>query len=178
MATILTFFSSLKSKGHSKDTIRKKFINDLIAAPHHSWIQNDPIICKAFYHFFGSLPLNKITLLEQKNVHFLLCNSHMSCAITAPANASVILIFPGLYRILNAGDPSQAFAILAHELGHIVGSHSNRNISILSAQKEADAFACSLGFSEELKSLLLLEDSDESQLRLDSIADYGPHGES
>jgi predicted Zn-dependent protease len=57
--------------------------------------------------------------------------------------------------------------MIAHELGHIMYEHGKKSIDTLTAQVEADRFAISLGYGEELEQFLLAQpESIEMRTRL------------
>jgi len=94
----------------------------------------------------------------------------MSCAVHAPKNSELILIFPRLKKLLLSADPFYGYAILAHEIGHIVKKHAQKNIKPLQTQLEADAFALSLGLGRELSAMLKEEEpSQENKKRLAAL---------
>ena len=146
-----------------------QYFATLLQDPQHAWLEQHGSARRALEYFFNNLPVDVVRDLRRRRLQLVICDPFMSCAVATPANATVVLIFPELLRSLNAADPSNGFAVLAHELGHIVHDHSKRRISPQAAQVEADAFACRLGYTEELLGMLETHTDTESAYRLDHL---------
>jgi Zn-dependent protease with chaperone function len=117
--------------------------------PEHRWIQGD--FREAIVSFLATIPrpyLHKI--LVQRKLLFLYCNQHMSATFYQYRRREIVLIFPELLKRIQSVQKHQAFAVLAHEFGHVYHEHSQKRIGSLAAQVEADRFACELGYAEDL----------------------------
>ena len=121
----------------------------------HQWIAQDRLIKRAFLLLIDSLHENHLDFFVKHPTYFIPCQAHLSCAIGRTQNHHLILAFPELIQILKSGSPVHGVAILAHELGHIFYQHTEHKIETLTAQIQADDFAFTLGFGEELQEVLL-----------------------
>lgn len=146
-----------------------EFFDEFLSHAPNGWISTNARAHRAFQRFFAHFPSITLQKISDKNLYFVLCSGEMSAAIHYESDAGVILIFPDLYRNLISADPYEAYAILAHEIGHILHDHYQRGTSSIEAQIEADAFACSLGFREPIRALLERDNNEESQIRLSVI---------
>lgn len=117
----------------------------------HRWIANQPVLLDRLAGFLCLLPPEDLKLiLEERRLLLLYCNQKMSCSFYQYEKREVVLIFPELHTLLLSSQYLQAYAILAHELGHVYYEHSKIMIEPLHAQLEADRYAANLGFAEEL----------------------------
>lgn len=166
MAKFLDIFYRLtRIPKHDKNSA-EGFCSIIFSNPHHAWIQDCTFTKRNLSILFSSFsPMVRRKLL-QKNIVLAPCNDVMSAAISFTDKGNVILLFPELLRTLRSADPSDAFAVLAHEIGHIYLEHSDRKIPTMQAQHEADAFACEQGFHTELENLLGRSSTSESTERL------------
>lgn len=145
------------------------YFQEILLDPAHAWLRGHNRYKLVLSDFFTHIPSITINKLRMRKLLILPCGAELSATITPPADSNVILLFPELQRMLLAANPAPALAVLAHELGHIACDHSKRAIESLEAQIEADAFAASLGFKEEITSLLLQENSSEAWERLRAL---------
>ena len=146
-----------------------EFFELLLGHAPNAWLYDNTSARKSLDRFFALFPTITLNRLATKTLYMVPCSGHMSATLSFESEASVILIFPDMYRSLVSADPSEAYAILAHEIGHILGEHTARGLSSLEAQIEADAFACSLGYRDTLRELLRRDGSEESRMRLGVI---------
>lgn len=131
----------------------------------HQWIVENKYIKANFEEFFDYIPQSLMdTMVRKYDVTFATIDGKYSCAVSS---ANVILVFPELYDLLASTALSNYKAILAHELGHIIHNHGQRQLSILDAQVEADDLAIRLGFCQDLENFLLDQpESIEKRIRL------------
>jgi hypothetical protein len=138
---------------HPADTIAY-----FLRLPEHQWIAADKALLDRIAGFLCLLsPADLTEILTNRRLLLLYCNQKMSAAFHQFKNREVVLIFPDLRKLLLSAQYLQGYAVLAHEFGHILHGHSEKEIHPLTAQLEADRFASELGFGEELFDLLRLE---------------------
>ncbi|MFW5887835.1 MAG: hypothetical protein ACOCUH_03450 [Bacteriovoracia bacterium] len=156
---------------YSHRQLQKKFWHNFSSNPYHQWILQDRYIANALEEFFKMLP-SSVLVFFQKRKPLLLLHSYgkYSCAV-ANIDAYVIIVFPELREMLHSfGQRASAFAVLAHELGHIIFEHGLKNIDPLVAQLQADHFAVQLGLRRELLRFLRQQpQSSEVKTRIDSL---------
>ncbi len=145
------------------------YYQELLLDPAHEWIRANKQYKRTFAEFFSRIPSLTINKIRARKLLILRCGAELSATITPPVDCNVILLFPEMQKMLLATDPSRGLAVLAHELGHIVCEHSQRAIENIDAQIEADAFASSLGFKDEIITLLLRENTSEAWSRLQAL---------
>lgn len=163
----MNYFYSLLNSNMFLGRIDHEHFNQLFfEKPHHAWLNSRPLAKKNLKSFFRLFPERILKRVLRKNIILALCNGNMSATISTPKDSSVILVFPDLLKNLEAADPSDAFAILAHEIGHIYLEHSKQRKSVIHTQHEADMFACKIGLFEEMESLLGRGSSSELTERL------------
>lgn len=105
----------------------------------------------------------------REKVVFLNSSGHFACALSAQKE-HIVIVFPELKKLLFSPLFEEALPILAHELGHIVYGHSERQIAPIVAQLEADYFAVQMGLKKELlKFLRSQKASDETRLRIEYL---------
>jgi hypothetical protein len=149
---------------------RSKFLRDFLENPHHQWILDNPNIKRCFLTLFMDLKDEHVKYLSKRKVHFLFSQGEMSVAVTHQKNESIIVVFPDLYKLMISSLMPYAQATLAHEIGHIYGRHSERSITAMNAQIEADQFAIDIGYGEDLYlTLKNYEDLPEVKERLKII---------
>lgn len=160
-------------KTNIKKFTKSVFIADFYGKPEHQWILKERYIKANFDDFIDSLPLNVMEKLVKKNhTIFVPSNGKYGCAIS-DNQQNIIIIFPELFRLLQSTAAGEAFAILAHELGHVINGHSKRNIDTMEAQIEADTFAAEIGYADDLENFLLsMPESTEKRLRLSYLTTY------
>ena len=121
---------------------------------HHQWIKEDKYLLNSIKELFKLLPAHVQKFLVQENVLFIKCNKKFSSAVNLPPKAKGILIFPDLSQMLCSGAPEFGWAILAHEIGHLISKHSLKRQDPLISQIEADKFAVNIGLGAELADFL------------------------
>ena len=139
--------------------------------PHHQWINNDPQMKKVFNILLSTFPEEVSHFFDKKqNVIFTQNSGNWACAVNQIKNNHIILIYPDLYKVLTSARFTQGIAILAHELGHIFMNHGEKQLSTLLSQIEADMFALTLGFGEDL--IMFLNDfknNEECMIRREKL---------
>lgn len=140
-------------------------IAEFLRAPEHQWIAADKVLLDRIAAFLCRVPAAELDLmLTQRRLLLLYCNQKMSCAFHQFQGREIVLVFPELLRLLHSSEYLLGCAILAHELGHIYHGHSQKVISPLQAQLEADRYAADLGFTDELFEVLRVE-SPSTEIR-------------
>lgn len=160
-----------KNKIHSLKT--NELVSLYLSYPEHFWICDDKYIKSCFEDFLKTIPKKILVQITSENgVRFMPSSGKFGCAIPR-AQSSIVLLFPEVISLLKSTAITNVKGILAHELGHILLNHGNRNISTLNAQVEADRFACDLGYLEEIENFLLdLPESVEKRVRLSYLTSY------
>lgn len=131
------------------------FQQDFYQHPEHRWITSNLIIKRSFDELLELIPGNLRNVLQKRGgVLFIRSSGSLACSFSGPIKENIVLIYPELTQLLLKFDPSEALAILAHELGHIFYDHSNRQISPIDAQIEADQFTKMVGLGPALVSFL------------------------
>ncbi len=166
---MLENFKSYFSKGHDKDSIIKHIFN----TPEHQWMVEDSCVNAHLQDFFERVPskvLNKVFIEE--NTILVPASGRYACAVKSQ-HQYVVLVFPEIMQKLAKYNDGWAKAVLAHELGHIFLDHHKYNEDIMESQVDADAFACDMGYLEELESFLHDQpESVEKRVRLSFITSY------
>jgi hypothetical protein len=142
--------------------------------PLHYWIKQDNFVIRLLGDFFQKLDDNTIDFLFRSDeLLFIPSNGKLSCTLSSYRKAHVIVIFPELMKLLKSCSPNLGLSILAHELGHIILEHKNKNLGPLLSQIEADQFAANIGYGEDLKEVLLdYQNVPECKLRLERLTEY------
>lgn len=137
----------------------------------HEWIVNDKYILSNMMDFLEDLPEDLLKkMCTTHSCIFVPISAQYSCSVTQ-SQESVILIFPELMSLLKSTAKSYYKAILAHELGHILGDHAKKSLSGVESQVDADHFAIKLGFGEDLEKFLLeRSESIEKRVRLSYLS--------
>lgn len=154
---------------------RREIYKDMFfETPMHHWIASDPSLIKVFGHLIDSFDKRTMTFLEtSKQVVFLHTPGTMGSALSSLEKYHVIIIYPDLVGLLKSASMTHGMSVLAHELGHIIGKHSYRNMTPLEAQIEADQYACELGYGHELQDTLLEQsESIDTRVRVSFITTY------
>lgn len=133
----MDFFKSLQ---RSRSTFSNK--------EEHQWIYTDPIISEGFQILSQYFSQSKQATEFFNKVLFLKVDGSFACAIDS--KKKFVLLYPELISILKGSERMNAVAIIAHEMGHLVLDHQNRDITNLQAQIEADIFAAELGLGKFL----------------------------
>lgn len=154
-----------KTPAKKKQYNREMLLNSFFYKTEHSWINENKYIKASFEDFFEYVPVATIDrIVNDYQIIFVPILAKYGCAISS---ANVILVFPELHELLASTAISNFKAIIAHEIGHILMDHGAKSLSVMEAQIEADNFAISLGFGEDLESFLLDQpESIEKRLRL------------
>lgn len=161
-------FNNFKKKRKAK---MLSFHNHFFQNPHHEWIKNDPRMMKVFEILIASFPKEVEHFFDKKQqVIFTKNSGNWACAINQIKNNHVILVYPDLFKLLTSARFTQGVAILAHELGHIFMNHGEKQLSSIISQFEADMFALSLGFGEDLMMFLNdFKDNKECVVRREKL---------
>lgn len=143
--------------------------SDWLGNPHHYWIREDRYIKASIEDFIEVLPLKVLKFLVANEVTLVLSNGRYGLSLKNQERG-VILVFPELKKMLMSPLPTDAFVVLAHEIGHLYYGHHEVAIDALEAQVEADRFAVEIGLAEDLESFLIaLPESTEKRVRLSSL---------
>lgn len=136
-----------------REEIKEAFLN----SSHHSWINEDRYIRRAFVFLLDNLTEEAINFLHpnKNEAFFIKGNGKLGTALGARKNTHLILVYPDLIKMLTSGAPLMGVAVLAHELGHIIKGHSFKFIDPLEAQCEADQVAFEMGLGHELQEVLM-----------------------
>jgi len=152
--------------------IKNRFFNESL----HSWINQDIHLSRSFQDFFDRLPMSSVDwLYRSPKILLLRSNAKFSCSLNIPTNASAILVFPDLMKLLRSAAPEYGLAILAHELGHLIHEHALKSIDPFGAQLEADRYAFGLGYGVPLKELLAAEKNQECIDRVKQLENLQLH---
>ncbi len=134
----------------TKLSAKEEFIRAFRSNIEHHWIIKNPKVLKCFELLFQEFREEHFKFFTKTKVSFVFSYAELSFSVGNLKNEYVVVIFPDLFAQINTGMMPEVCATLAHELGHIYCHHHQRKISALQAQYEADQFAVSLGFREEL----------------------------
>lgn len=166
---MLENFKSYFSKGLDK----QKMIANIMELPEHGWIKENQYIQAHMLDFLERLPakvLNKVFFEEMTII--TPAQGKYACAVKSH-HQYVILVFPEVHQQLARLNDGWAKAILAHEIGHIFLDHHKGTDDIMESQVDADAFACDMGYLEELESFLHDQpESVEKRVRLSFVTTY------
>lgn len=128
----------------------------LMENPHHEWIRED----KSLFRFFKAI--NDLlseedfkALNSTKELCYLYSPGRYASTLPSSNKYNFIIVYPELIRLIKSVDNTLAFAIVFHELGHLINEHHKSAKSALEKQIEADNFAIKYGMIAELKSFLL-----------------------
>lgn len=156
----MKLFSFLRyhfSRGSTAGIIAR-FLSD----PAHRWIIEDKVFYGSFMEFLSVFPQEHLEeIFFRRGLLLLSCNQNMSCNFRLSRGREVVLVFPELRNLMLSAAREQAYAILAHEFGHIYFRHSKRKISPMLAQLEADQYAVQRGFGGALHASLREEAHSE-----------------
>lgn len=134
----------------------------------HQWIYKNKFLLESFKELFDQLK-KKPEFYKQvlrKPLIFLRANGTWSITLESNKNQNIVIIFDELMKLLKSARPRVGQAILAHELGHIFYGHSGSGIDPLTAQVQADGFACELGYALEMKEVLEDFDFNNTELKV------------
>lgn len=160
-----------KSSSVSDRSVRE-WQESFIASPYHEWMRENKHVTRCIELFLQSIPkpeLPRLIAMKQELV-FIPTNAHYSFSLKGNEKLNIVVIFPELLKLLKSAAYHQGLAILAHELGHFICDHFNSNKLPLEAQVEADNFALSMGYGEELLALIEKENfSIEQKVRISNL---------
>lgn len=163
----------IKNRIIRKKINKKSFIENFLNDPNHEWILENKYTKRSIIALLESLTEEHIDFFSKHPTYFIPCQAHLSCAIGKTQNHHLILVFPELIQLLKSANAPEAMAILAHEMGHIYYQHTEQKTETLKAQIEADYFAFSLGFGEELQEVLLNHASSvDCRVRIAKLTSY------
>lgn len=153
---------------HRSRTERLESMQRLFAKnQQHEWIQSHAVFKKVFENFFKILPDEILDfMLANPSIHFIAHQGKNSGTYYSSPKSHIVLIFPDTLKLLLSALPTLGLAVLAHEIGHIYYRHTDRSISLIRAQIEADFFTFKVGLGEELISVLEDETASECEIRL------------
>lgn len=131
------------------------FIKNFLNQDEHHWIKSHNTLTEHFINFwdivFHRISIDKI---QNKNIIFLYSHGILSCGLHTTRPSHTILVFPDLYNIMLSANYRCAWAILAHEIGHIILNHDSQNINNENREFQADQFCVQLGLKNELMIIL------------------------
>lgn len=154
----------------AKTDYRARFTHEFKTNPHHRWIFQHLKASQCFQILFDEFNENHFKFFSNHKVHFIYSHAELSFAVGNLKNESVVVIFPDLFKMMCSSLITEASATLAHELGHIYLKHHERKITGIAAQIEADHFALSLGFKEDLiRTLEQYNFLEEIQIRIKKL---------
>lgn len=169
MRAFFSKFPSIRRRSNTEVTVN--LVAKYLKNPHHRWILKEKRFRDTVILFLSQIPERYLRVMIQKNVLLVYSSGRMSCTFYQYKNCEIILVFPDLYKMLLSANRTHGFAILAHEVGHVIHQHSHREVSAIDAQLEADLFAWELGFGSDLLKVLQLEKpSTELATRLICLA--------
>lgn len=145
------------------------FINDA----NHQWLKEYQGLQTALFNFISAMNEEQLAFFCQNKIYLIPCQAKLSCAIGKTGNDQIVLIFPEMLEMLKRRQFTHAFAILAHELGHIFFNHTEKRTETFKAQLEADYFAVSMGLGHELIDILLEHPHlEECRVRINYIKKF------
>jgi hypothetical protein len=155
MFTLRPFSHYFHSEDFQKDKSLHSFYEFFFNIDQNQWITKDPYYIKLFKTFFDHLDHASIYFLyKNPRLMFIPIKGTLSCTLSSSSKYHIIVVFPELLELLKSSAYPQAFAIMAHELGHLYHRHSQKKIHTLEAQKQADYYAFQQGYGEELIKVL------------------------
>lgn len=163
---LITF---LRKNRQTTQTPKLSFQELFYQNPLHQWILEDKYLSRGVQLFLDALtPLDQQNILARKRQLILTpASGRYSCAMNGTDKFEFIIVFPDLVQILRSAAPERGVAILLHEAGHLTRRHSERSLTALEAQLEADRFCAKRGYAQALRDFLTdLPMNDEIDLRL------------
>lgn len=161
-------FSLFKAPYVKKSTSidhKDAFLSKFKSSELHQWIFEDIEISRNIMYFLENLPNEVFVFFNNgPSLSLLYSSGSYSCAIPRLQDHHTILIFPETVRMLTESSIGHAYAILAHEIGHICLDHSKRCMSSIEKQFEADEFSAKIGYKNEL--INFLENQEEMHLEI------------
>jgi hypothetical protein len=145
---------------------RESFQRDFWANHHNAWLKNDRYVERNLRELFTLLDSDALNYFQSRPLVLVPSTGELSCALSGLWGLDVIIVFPDLIRMLRSAAPRRGLAILAHELGHLIGQHGERIIDRLAAQVEADMYAVKLGLGQELQDILSAFDDIDCRVRI------------
>ena len=131
-----------------------KLYKKVFRLPENQWVLDTPCALRCIQILFESLPRPSLKYLSSLDLFLIRSDGILASTVAPRKKSHLIIVYPALYKMMASAAPLCATAILAHELGHIVLKHSQRNITPAAAQLEADRFAAEMGFARELLQVL------------------------
>lgn len=165
-------FASLFKKKYLKadnQITKAQFTENFFAHSLHQWVLEDKYLTRGVLLFLEALSQQDITNLKNRKKQLVLtpASGRFSCAMNGTDKFEFIIVFPDLVQILRSAAPERGIAILLHEAGHLTRRHSERSLTALEAQLEADNFCARRGYGQALHEFLKeLPLNDEIDLRL------------
>ena len=167
------YFKKLNPLLNRQTNLRAQFIKEFYERDYHLWLNSEKQLKRSVTMILEALPQKCLNYFNKNPLVVVKNRGDMACAFSSKTKVNVLVIFPDLQKLMNSPLWLRAVAVLAHEIGHLYFNHSERKISIMDAQYEADLFAAEMGFSAEL--IEVLKDypySEEVQLRLKKLAKF------
>lgn len=177
LMNLLVLLKKFKKKSASSVIKSQKLENILLRFfdhPQHQWINDNSFLTRVLTTFFHSLDEKTIDFLYTgKNLILTQSNGKLSCTLSSLTDSHIIVVFPELYKLLTSCSPTHGLSILAHELGHIILEHTQKNLNPLEAQFEADLFAARIGYGTELVEVLQdYKHIPECKMRMEKLTQF------
>ena len=134
-----------------KDRLYKK----VFRISENGWILDNKYALRCIEILFDSLPPPCLKYLSSLELLFIRSDGILASTVAPRKKTHLIIIYPELFKMMRSASPLRASAVLAHELGHIILKHSERQINPSTAQIEADHFVAQIGLGRELQQVLL-----------------------
>lgn len=149
-------FNYFRRPSAPKVQTAEEFTRTFLSKEYHQWIVEDRYLLRGIQNFLNALTDQDRLLLSRRKRQILLApaSGRFSCAFNGTDQYEFILIFPDLVEILKSAAPERGIAVLLHEAGHLVRSHSHRSLNQMEAQLEADLFCLQRGYGQALYDFL------------------------
>jgi hypothetical protein len=150
---------------------KENLFRKITTVEENAWILDNRYCRQSFWLLIESMNKEHVNFfLKSPPLLFLKTSGTLASSVHQHKSHHLILIYPDTYKFLSGLAFEKGIAILAHELGHLFFEHAKKKLTPLQAQVQADEFACTLGFGEELQEVLLEhEDLIECRVRVSYI---------
>ena len=165
-------FNTVK-KMIGKEVRKVDLVKFILSQEEHNWIREDQYVHAHFTEFLEGLPKRVLEDVFLKKVTFFVRSTgKYACSVT-PLQQNIIIVFPEVYQLLTKTFSGWAKAVLAHEIGHIILSHTESMEDPMEAQVDADKFACDMGYLDQIEEFLHEQpESIEKRVRLSFLTSY------
>ena len=138
-----------------QESSKERLYRKIFRLAENRWILNHRRALRCVQVLFDALPPESLKYLITLDIFFIRSDGILASTVAPRKKSHLIIIYPGLLKMMKSAAPLCASAILAHELGHIILKHSTRNLNPTEAQIEADRFVATIGLGRELYQVLL-----------------------